>query len=788
MIPSHASSPLPSQEEDDLFSLNSLLLILKRRWPWLLLCALLGAAAAYYYAAKQGYVYEKKASVLLRNERQQEVGASERILKELGAETGASNMANETFVMKSTPIMLEVVNDLKLNVSYWKKQDIRLLDVDEETPLLVDFIKINPQRSCALTITPLNEEKYTLSYVNRKDHAVFFEGTFNEPLELPFATIRVSPTTLLTKEQMGLPLLVQRSPKLQTAQELLSVFKVERPEITDSSLLLLSLKSTNPQKTARVLNKIIDVYNQFSKDEKTKAAEKTKEFIAKLMGELDQDLKAVSSSISDFKKKSDLVHETTPTLDANFTVLQQLEKDIFEIKTQIKLTENLAGSLKNAERKSQLLSVETGISDSGISKQIELYNEAYLEYKKIAVSAGARNPLVIDLKGKMESSRAAINRSISNYQNNLDLRLTELTKKKDELDLNMISTADKAKVLEPLIQELKSKEGRYQMLLSKKDENELSLYLAEPSARILETAYGSDLPVAPRVSEYVIIGAGGGLVSCFLVFLLVSMADVKVWNKQDMQTVSTVPVIGELPVLSEKERKERKFGEMNDRSVFSEYFHILRNNVATFVPQENDLGQVIVLTSTMPAEGKTDIVKNLSAAFALTGKKVLMIDGDLRKVSLSKQMGGRGKKGLSNILLNPQETVDSLICHCPESDNLDILYGGPIPPNAALLLTNARLELLLQKLRTRYDKIIIDAPPYGILADASLLSVHADMTLYVVRSGKIEKRFFSNIQHIYEEGKLKNLAYIINAVDFKRARYRHCGYGYGYRYMEEKSS
>lgn len=785
--PSQNYSPNAEEQENELISLSSILHILRRHWPSLLLCALLGAAAAYYYAGKQGYVYQKKASVLMRTEQKQEERASERILKELGAESGTTNLANESFVMRSTPVMRQVVKDLKLNISYWKKQDIRLLDIYKNNPVLIEFLEINPQRHCSLSITPISEQNFNISFENTHGQSITVEGTFGTPLELPFATVKVLPTTHLTPDQMDSPILVTRSPELDTAKALLGNFTVTRPDAKESSLLQLELKSTHPEKTTDSLDKIISVYNNFSKDEITRSSQKTEKFIKELIDELEKDLKTVDDKISKFMLSSELVHDTDSTLNANFTTLQQLEQNIFEIQTQIKLAQNLEETLKNAEQNKTLLSVDTGISDTGITKQLELYNESYLEHKKIAGSAGTQNPIVVSLQERMDATRNAINRSIKNYQTNLDLRLSELEKKKKDLDARMLSTSAKGKNLEPLTRDYKIKEERYQILLGKRDENALSLYIAEPSARVLEIPYGSDAPISPKINKYIVVGAGGGATLCLFVLLLTSLIDVKIRSKQDLQNISSIPVVGELPLLTEKERKARTLRDVGDRSLYSECLHILRNNVATFVPQQEETGQVILLTSTLPGEGKTMTSVNLAASFALTEKRVLLIDGDLRKVSLSKKLEGRSHKGLSNLLLNFKESPDSYIQKCSETPNLDILFAGPIPPNPVLLLSSHRLGELMEMLKERYDIIIIDALPYGLLADTALWAAYADITLYLIRSGKIDKRFLPNIQKQEKEGKFKNLAYVLSAVDFKRASYQQYGYGYGqYNYHYDK--
>ena len=311
----------------------------------------------------------------------------------------------------------------------------------------------------------------------------------------------------------------------------------------------------------------------------------------------------------------------------------------------------------------------------------------------------------------------------------------------------------------------------------------MALAATEASARVLESAHGPDIPIAPQTVQYLAAGILGGGALCFFALLGIAMLNNKVKNKYDLPAQVRQPVIAELPKMSKKERKNNTPLIRNDHSVIAECFHILRNNVDSLLPRPDAGGYVILLTSTCPAEGKTFASANLAAAFAKAGRKVLLIDGDLRKRSLSRQLGGYGRRGLTSILLNRLQTAALPIRRIEETGiSFDFLGAGPAVPNPVSLLSQPILGQMLEHLKKQYDTVIIDAPPYGILADTAILASWSDISLYLTRSGMIDKRYFPQVQKLADTGKLPNLAFIINGVNFKSASYNYYGYGYGYGY------
>lgn len=529
-----APTPPVTENTEETTSLDTVLLVLRRYWFIIILAALAGGTAAYYLAGRQNYIYQKTASVLMRDAKTSSDASSERIMAELGIDSGAANLANESFILKSTALMKKVVEDLNLNTSYWQKKDFREIDLYKTSPLLVHFERIDKQRACTLQITPLDEKRFMLSHSNNQGESVQLEGFYGKPLTLPFAVISIHPTSLMTDAWNEKTVIVRHKPVLETANNLLHGLTVTRPDAKESSLLEMSLTASNPQKAEDVLNHLIQVYNQISKDERNKAALKTENFIQSRLKELGAALSDVDKKITEFKTKSDIVKDTDTTMSADFSTSQALEKEIFDLETQIKLAAILADNLKETERKQGLISVETGLPDSGIARQIEHYNEAYLEYQKIAGSAGSQNPITVSLRDRMNSTRAAANKALSNYRSNLNLKLNQLISKRDSLTERLTETASREQEIIPLVREHKVKEELYLMLLSKEQENALAMAVTESSARVLETAHGPNFPISPKTIQYIAGGTAGGALFSIFAFMGAAMLN----NKVNINTIS----------------------------------------------------------------------------------------------------------------------------------------------------------------------------------------------------------------------------------------------------------
>lgn len=756
-----------------------------RRYWWLILTgALVGGSVAYWVAGRHELVYRKSASVMMRDTRQGSEASTDRILSELGVDSGAANLANESFVLKSTVLMQSVVDKLGLNTKWLRPEGFRRVDLYDRSPLRICWAADTEPGEFTLDVIPLNEKEYALRRPGAEGWNSSTSYAYGQPVNLPFATISITPTHWMRDSDRGTAFRVQHEPAEQTVRRLLDALLVTRPDEKEASLLELSLTATDPQRAEDVLNELIAAYNRHSRKEKSEAARKTESFIMERLRELGEELGQVAENIKQAKEGADIVLDADATLAANYESARELRAQIFRKETERKLLDALSAEVERSQAEGGLLTVETGLG-GGLQNKVELYNSACLEYGKFAASAGSRNPVAVSLKEKMEAALAATHQSLEHCRKTLDIELHELREKQQELLRGLAAASAGQMALQPLIREQKVKEELYLRLLAKEQENALALAIAEPSARVLESAHGSDAPVAPRTVIYVAIGSLGGGTLCLLFLVGAGLLNTSVRNKHDLEGISALPVLAELPILSRKARKSPHLCVQDAHSDMAESLHILRNNVEHLLPRSEKGAHIIIITSTTPNEGKSFIAANLAATFAQAGRRVLLVDADLRKRSLSRALGGKGHRGLTDLLLQRNVTTEELIHRLPELEEVtgraDILYSGTRVPNPITLLTSPVIGELLTGLRKQYDAIILDSPPCGILADTDLLAAQADICLYVIRAGIISRHYLREVDKLATEGRLPTTAFVLNAVNFRAAgHYYYYGYSYGY--------
>ena len=773
------------RQEQDSNNLNveQLTGLFRRYWWLILLFALLGGGAAYYYTEQQPRIYRKTASVMMRDNSGGAEDASDRILHELGADTGAANLANESYILKSTALMQHVVEKLRLNTCCHREESLRLVDIYHDSPIQTSFERINTPHPFRLNVTPQDENTFTLSY---EDAGTPHELTarYGELLELPQATLRITPTAKMTAESYGTTLIISRDSVLNTARHLLEALSVTRPDLKDASMLEISITCGHPRKAEDILNELVEAYNRYTQEERSDAARKTEQFIMARLQELGHELNSVAGQLRESQHSNPGSGYAESILESDFRLSQSLAQEIFNKETQLKLARTMEQEFEANAADGSLLSTAGQLTE-GLADKVSLYNEACLEYARYAASAGSRNPVAAALRERMNSALNAARQSLSNYCAALNIELTELQNKQRELETRMSSTADRQQKLQPLLREQKVKEALYMLLLTKEQENALALAIASPTARVLETAHGSDAPIAPRTLSIVTAGSAGGAALCGLGLLSMGVLNTRIRNRHDAENACRLPILAELPQLTRKEKKRRSFILQAPNSTMAECLHILRNNTDSFLPKpEHGGGHIILLTSTTPDEGKTFISANLAAAYARSGKRVLVIDADMRKQSLTRALEGNGRKGLSNLLLREVGVLDDVLHSLPGtlglSGQADILYSGSTVPEPITLLTQTLLGKLLHHLQKQYDAILLDAPPYGVLADTDLLAAQADMTLYIIRAGRIQQSHLLRIQQLQANGKLPHIGLVLNTVNFHAAAYSYYGYSYEY--------
>lgn len=334
-------------------------------------------------------------------------------------------------------------------------------------------------------------------------------------------------------------------------------------------------------------------------------------------------------------------------------------------------------------------------------------------------------------------------------------------------------------------------------MLEKREENELSQAFTAYNTRIITPPTGSMSPTSPVKRNILLIAIALGLLIPVAVIFIREMLNTSIRGRKDIESL-TVPFVGEIPLAGKKNRIRRRLlipsrkkkasgtpkivVKAKSRDVINEAFRVVRTNLE-FVMGSGSGAKVIMVTSMNPDSGKTFVISNLAACFAIKNKKTVLIDLDLRKATLSGYVGNP-KTGVSNLLAGQETSAASIIVKDNNIPSLDIIPVGTIPPNPAELLFSERLGQLIDELKKGYDYIFIDCPPTEIVADTAIIGRYADYTVFIARAGLLDKRMLPQIDRYYVENKFKGMSLVLNGTEMAHGRYgyRKYGYSYGYNY------
>ena len=295
--------------------------------------------------------------------------------------------------------------------------------------------------------------------------------------------------------------------------------------------------------------------------------------------------------------------------------------------------------------------------------------------------------------------------------------------------------------------------------MNKREENELTKAIADNNARIIDPAYGSSTPVAPRSVIILFIALLFGLATPFGIIYLMEILDTTIRGRKDIEDKLSIPFLGDIPEYHGSTRQGTVVVRDNGRDSVSEAFRLIRSNLG-FMSVKSGKLQIIMVTSSNPHAGKTFVTTNLAMTLALADKKVVIVDLDLRRRTLSKQMGQRdNRNGVSGYISGTIANLNDIVFQSGLHENLDIIFAGLQPPNPAEMLLSEKFDEFMADLRKRYDYVVIDSVPAMAVADALITDRLADLTIYVIREGLLDRRQLPDIEKLYREKKFHNMRY-----------------------------
>lgn len=740
-------------------------------WKWFLVGIILSLFVAYTYIRYKNEIFQTTAKIkILDNSK-----GGMKLPSDVAALFSNSkvNLDNEIEVIKSHRLLELVARNLNLGTTYYSVGNIKISELWKNKPFRVIWLDVKDsiyERSNSLEIA-LQPNGYKLISKVKSSDILYKYGQKNKINGQEF--ILQLEENISVYDNGNDHFKVSRTPLSIVVQGLSNSIQLASTA-KQSEVLSLELTGENKDKSEAIINEIIDKFNQDGVTDRQLVSQRTIDFVNERFVNLSGELDSIENKKKLFKTENNLSYLLE---DAKIAVSKKnlTEGDYYALETQIALAKLLEDTLKK-DGPFELLPSNIGIENANINSLISDYNKVVLDRGKLLVSAGLKNPLVLEYSDKIIELKQNVLASIKVLQRQLAVTIQNVKSLKQENSSTFSSIPTKEKILRSIERQQNIKETLYLFLLQKREEASVAKAITTPSIKVVDYAMTNFTPIAPKKSTIYFSALVIGFLIPFGIIYVIFLLDTKIHTRLDFDRLSpNIPVVAEIPFINEDQRIITK----NDRSVLAESFRILRTNINYLIPHKKE-GEcpVIYTCSSIKGEGKTFVSLNLALTLSSLDKKVLLVGADLRNPQLHKYLKiNKNRIGLSNYLYDPTTDWKNLINEKVfNNEFMNIIFAGVVPPNPAELLSNGRFEELLNILKKDYDYIVVDTAPTILVTDTLLISQFADLTVYVTRADHTDKKLLTYSKGLKEQDKLVNMSYVINNVGGEK------GYGYGYKY------
>lgn len=778
-------------------------------WPWFVVSVLLFAAGAYLHLKRQEPVYTRSAQIIIKTEsRNSNIrGSNVSLRADLGVFDNNSQVEDEMIAMTSPTIVIEVVNRLKLYMEY--KSPGRFHDVTlygKTLPVDVEMLDLDKGKGASFKLELKKDGQVTLSnfMMGGQENKAVCEGMMGQAISTPLGSVKVNPSDYYKAQEMTILVSHRNS---ESAINNFRGHMTAKLHSKESNIIDLVYNDVSIERAENCLNALVEVYNESWLRDRNQMAKSTSEFINERLEVLKSELDTLDSRISNFKS-TNLIPNLEAQSGLSMSNADEADKRTAELTNNVSMLHYLQQYVEANKGKNQLIPANTGIGVASVESQISAYNTKMLARNNMVANSSEENPLVVEMDTELNAMHAAILSSIKNQIKVLNAELNTSISQQTKARGSLASNPQQNKHLLGISRQQGVKEALYLFLLQKQAENELSqsFTATATNTRVIMEPYGSNAPTSPQSNKVMLIAIALGFLLPFVIIYLLDMLDKTVRGRKDLSNVIT-PFAGEIPEVAGRKKgilakimyplhrllllfRGKKKGAFsreniqldvtsNGRNVINEAFRVVRGNIEFM---NNNNKKVYLITSANPGSGKTYITVNLSASFAVKNKRVLIIDCDLRKRSLSRFKHLNKKFGLSDYLAGHVERYQDIIYHDKEFSTLDILPSGTMPPNPSEVLYSDRLGELMAELRKEYDIIFLDCPPVEVVTDVAIIAPHADRTFFIVRAGVFLRGMIPEIDKMYESKKFGDMCVLLNGTEGAGGRYGYSRYGYNYGY------
>ena len=774
------------EEEESGFDIKAILTKLLIYWKWFVVSVVVCVACAFVYLRHATPVYRIQASVMINDNKKGSFQNQMMAIQDFGFMGTTASIDNEIEVLRSKSMIKRAVLDKEFYKVYSIKGRVMGRVIYGKYPVNLSISQEdldNMQRGITLEITqPDDSTSYMVTYEYEDLYGEVYEykkkvSALPYVIESPVGQLILSKgeADYLTPDQT---LYISVVPPIRMAKSFLSNLSIE-PTSKTTSVAYISLLDVNKARGVDFVNSLVAAYNRENNNDKNIVALKTAEFIEERLNKVEDELNATENAMAEFKRSSGLTNLTgdaQKVLEGN----SEYEKKRVEINTQLNLVTYLREYVNDPKNKLQAIPVNVGLKETSLVTSINKYNEGVIERNRLLRTASESNPAVLDLTVSLDLMAQAVKTSVESLYESLTIQKRDVEKEANKYESKIGNAPTQEKVLEEYKRQQEVKAGLYLMLLQKREENSIALAATADNAKIIDAALANDLPVAPKKSMILLVALVLGCAIPVAVIYLMEILRYKIEGRNDLEKLTTVPILGDVSVDHNLKKGQRGIAvRENENNMMTETFRSIRTNLQFLLngPEK----KVIQFTSTTSGEGKTFVSSNLAMSLALLGKKVILLGLDIRKPRLAEMFGFADRtKGITTYLAGDAEDKDLLYRQIIPSGinaNLDILPAGIVPPNPAELLSKENLDKAIEILKKKYDYILLDTAPVGLVTDTLIISRVSDACIYVCRADYTPKNDINMLNTLYAENKLPNLGLVLNGVDMTKRKY---GYYYGY--------
>ncbi|MQP52040.1 MULTISPECIES: polysaccharide biosynthesis tyrosine autokinase [unclassified Flavobacterium] len=687
------------------------------------------------------------------------------------------NIENEKEIIKSNRLLEKVVHELQLYNQYFLEGNIRIAEeYGKNIPTILwlgDGEKINKFKG-SWQITYNN-----LGYYWNQDNK---KREYNTIYDIDGIAMQVLKPIVLNKKSKTIK--VHKVSLNDAVSRLKSKIEVSLVG-EESELLEISTKGPLIEKNNAILNTLTDVFDRDGREDRQRIFKKTIDFVNTRFEFLFRELDSIELNKANYKRNEKLsfLEGDAGTLLATKTAsLSEYEL----AKTQSVLSDIIIAALKEVKN-NELLPTNIGLEEMRVNELVKQYNEVVLEAQRVITNGGANHPSVAKFINVQNNLKISIQFSLQAYQKVLASKIQNIDKINTLQENQYAAIPYQEKTIRAIERQQKIKETLYLLLLQKREEASINLAITNPSIKIVDEAIANTTPLSPKRGVAYLLGISLGLLIPFALIFIYYLFDTKIHRKETIEVgLDGIPILSEIPFIEDRGKIIHK----NDRSILSEAFRILVANLNFVIPINSKKSPMIFVASTIKGEGKTFVASNLALTLASLGKKVVLVGTDLRNPQLHKALRTKkGQHGLVNILISNEVKFTDCVTHEVINDiAIDIIYSGDIPPNPTQILSNGKLEEVLEELKRVYDYVIVDTAPTLLVADTTIITKYADAILYLIKANYTDKQILPYINNLKKQNKIGNTSIVFNNIGQNEgygkgyAYSYHYNYGYGYGY------